>query len=158
MHFPMRCLRSDSQRAGRAAVTGALGGAAEEVDERRHGAHVAWRKCVDGLQRRGFICRRGISWKDVDGFVLRKVITRSISAAIFYNNIGAYSTVFIKTQCGQRNASLWIRNSASKHLKCHTKLHYSNSTVFPPFASLACFACARSARARSALLLRRLFA
>ena len=47
MHFPMRCLRSDSQRAGRAAVTGALGGVAN-VDERRHGGHVAWRRDVDG--------------------------------------------------------------------------------------------------------------
>ena len=46
MHFPIRCLRSDSQRAGRAAVTGASGGAAK-VDERRHGAHFAWRKGVD---------------------------------------------------------------------------------------------------------------
>lgn len=156
MHFPIRCLRSDSQRAGSAAVIGPLGGAAK-VDERRHGAHVAWRKGVDSLKLKRFICRRGIWWKNVYGFVLRMVISRYISAAIklFYNSIGAYSSysIFIKTQCGKRNASLWVRNSASKHLKCHTKLHYSNSTVFPPFASLACFACARSA-----LLLRRLFA
>lgn len=38
----------------------------------------------------------------------------------------------------------------ARSLKKH---YYSNSTVFPPFASLACFACARSA-----LLRRRLFA
>ena len=45
MHFPMRCLRSDSQRAGRAAVGEALGvGGTAEVDERRHGVYVGWRK------------------------------------------------------------------------------------------------------------------
>ena len=50
MHFPMRCLRSDSQRAGSAAVTGASGGAAE-VDERRHGAHFAWREGKDRVKK-----------------------------------------------------------------------------------------------------------
>lgn len=61
MHFPVRCLRSDSQRAGRAAVTGVLGGAAE-VDERRHGGHVAWWKGVDkGLKQNGRIRGRGIA-------------------------------------------------------------------------------------------------
>lgn len=79
MHFPMRCLRSESQRAGRAAVTEALRGAAK-VDERRHGAYVAWRKGVDSLKRKELICRRGILWKNVYGFALRKIITRSISA------------------------------------------------------------------------------
>ena len=39
MHFPRRCLISDSQRAGRAAGKGALGGAVE-VEERRDGGHV----------------------------------------------------------------------------------------------------------------------
>lgn len=87
MHFPTRCLRSESQRAGRAAVTGALGGAAE-MDERRHRAHGAWRKGVDGLKRRGFLCRQGILWKNIYGFVLRMVIIRSISAAIIYKQVG----------------------------------------------------------------------
>ena len=50
MHFSMRCLRSDSQRAGSAAVTGASGGAAE-VDERRHGAHFAWREGKDRVKK-----------------------------------------------------------------------------------------------------------
>lgn len=60
MHFPMRCLRSDSQWAGRAAVTGALGEAVE-VDERRHGEHVARQKDVEsGLMQSGRICGRGI--------------------------------------------------------------------------------------------------
>ena len=61
MHFPMRRLRSDSQRAGRAAVIGALGGAAK-VEERWHGAHVAWRKGVGRvLEQSGRIRGRGIS-------------------------------------------------------------------------------------------------
>lgn len=63
MHFPMRCLRSDSQRAGRAAVTGVAGGAAE-VDERRHGGHIArWTDGDMGLERSGRtkIRERGIA-------------------------------------------------------------------------------------------------
>ena len=61
MHFPMRCLISDSQRGGRAAVTGALGGVAE-VEERRHSGHFAWRKGVRrGLEHSGRICGRGIA-------------------------------------------------------------------------------------------------
>ena len=47
MHFPMRCLRSDSQRAGRAAAMLALGEAVE-VNEAWDGGNAAWRKGVDG--------------------------------------------------------------------------------------------------------------
>ncbi len=65
MHFPMRCFRSDSQRAGRAAVTGAFGGTAG-LDKRRHGAHVAWRKGVDrSVTECGRIRGQGIAWKMV---------------------------------------------------------------------------------------------
>ena len=68
MHFPMRCLRSDSQRAGRAAVMLALGGAVE-VNEAWDGGNVAWRKGVYGsLKQCGFIRGRGIIvvWKMVE--------------------------------------------------------------------------------------------
>ena len=97
----MRCLRSDSQRAGTAAATGALAGTAK-VDESRRGAHVAWRKGMDSLNRRGFIRGQDISWKNVYGFILEMVITHSISAAY----IGAYFTSFIKTQYEKQNTSL----------------------------------------------------
>ena len=63
MHFPMRCLRSDSQRVGRAAVAEVFRGAAE-VDERRHGAR---RKGINkDLIGRRCIRVEAISRKQVD--------------------------------------------------------------------------------------------
>ena len=66
MHFPMRFLRSDSQRAEWAAVTGRSGGAAE-VDEGWDRGNVGWRKGVArGSKQSGCIRGRGIAWTIID--------------------------------------------------------------------------------------------
>ncbi len=61
MHFPIRCLRSDSQRAGRAAVKLALGGATE-VDKGWDVGNIVWRTGVNGgLMQCGCIRGPGIA-------------------------------------------------------------------------------------------------
>ena len=58
IHLPTRSFRLESQRAGRAAETFAVGGGAAEVDEGRDGGSVARRKGVVGAVKQNE-CIRG---------------------------------------------------------------------------------------------------